>query len=138
MDINLWAVLVCAVLSMVVGGIWYGPIFGKRWMRIIGIDPNDIESCKKAQQEAMPMYAIQFILSVFQAYVLAHFILGWSEASGVETALWIALAFVIPTVAGASMWTAEKGKVKWERFLIQAGYQIVLFAVFGLILGYWR
>lgn len=138
MEINFWAVLVCAVVSLVIGSIWYGPIFGKKWMQIVGADKYDMERRKQMQKEAMPLYIVQFLLSLFQAYVLAHYIYGWSEASGVENALWIVAAFVIPTTAGASMWTADSGKVKWARFLIQAGCQVVTFVAFGLILGYWR
>ena len=37
-DINFWAVLVCAIVSMIVGSIWYGPLFGKLFMREMGMD----------------------------------------------------------------------------------------------------
>ena len=30
--INFWAVLVSAIASLVVGSIWYGPLFGKMFM----------------------------------------------------------------------------------------------------------
>jgi len=40
--------------------------------------------------------------------------------------------------AGAVMWTNETGKLKWARFLIQGGYQLVLFTAFGLLLHYWK
>jgi hypothetical protein len=71
-------------------------------------------------------------------YVLAFYIAGWTDASGVENALWIWAAFVIPTVAGAAMWNNDSAKISWARFLIQGGYQLVLFVMFGLILGYWQ
>lgn len=28
-SVNLFAVLVCGIVSLVVGALWYGPIFGK-------------------------------------------------------------------------------------------------------------
>jgi Protein of unknown function (DUF1761) len=31
LDINWLAVLVAAVVTFVLGGIWYGPMFGKVW-----------------------------------------------------------------------------------------------------------
>ncbi len=31
-QINLLAVVVCAIASMVLGMLWYGPLFGKKWM----------------------------------------------------------------------------------------------------------
>lgn len=138
MGINLWAVLACGVISMVIGAVWYGPIFGKKWMEIVGVTAMDEAKRKEMQKKAMSLYAVQFVLSLFQAYVLAYYIAGWKEASGVVNALWIWAAFVMPTVAGASMWMNDSGKIKWARFLIQAGYQLVLFVVFGLVLGMWR
>lgn len=138
MIINYWAVLVCAVASMVVGSIWYGPMFGKKWMQICGADAQDMEARKKMQKEAGPLYLVQFLLTLFQVWVLAYYIEGWKEASGLENSLWIWAAFIMPMIAGCSMWTADKGKVKWARFLIQSGYQLVMFIIFGLILGLWK
>ncbi|MBI4433400.1 DUF1761 domain-containing protein [Candidatus Uhrbacteria bacterium] len=136
--INYWAVLVCAVLAMVAGSIWFGPIFGKKWMEIVGVKPEDLEKRKEMQKHAGPLYGIQFILVLFQAYVLAHYIAGWKEASGLENAMWIWAAFVMPIVAGSAMWNNDARRIAWARFLIQAGYQLVLFVLFGLILGAWR
>ncbi len=136
--INYFAVVVSAVLSMLIGGIWYGPLFGKKWMEIVGVSASDLEARKKMQQSAGPLYALQFFLTLFQVLVLAHLIADTTRATGLERSLWICVAFVLPTVAGASMWTAEPAHQKRARFLIQAGYQIVLFMSFGLILHFWK
>ena len=38
-DINLWAVLLAAVSSMIVGSIWYMPaVFGNTWMKLTGTE----------------------------------------------------------------------------------------------------
>jgi len=137
MEINIWAVLVCAVLSMVVGSIWYGPLFGKKWIEITGADMSDLEKRKEMMKGVWKLYLTQFILTLFQVYVLAYFIKGWAEVSGVTNALWIWAAFIMPTVAGASMWNNDSAKISWARFLIQGGYQLILFIMFGLILGLW-
>lgn len=137
-EINAWAVLVCALLSMVTGGIWYGPLFGKKWMEILKVNPEDLKNRKEMQKKAMPLYVIQFLLTLFQVYVLAHYFTGWKEASMYENALWIWAAFVMPTVAGASMWTNDSRKMVWSRFLIQSGYQLVNFMLFALVFGIWK
>jgi hypothetical protein len=41
-------------------------------------------------------------------------------------------------MAGAVMWTNQNSKLKWLRFLIQGGYQLVLFILFGLLLQFWK
>ncbi|MBP7842460.1 DUF1761 domain-containing protein [Candidatus Woesebacteria bacterium] len=131
------AILVCAVLSMVIGFVWYGPLFGKKWMELIGSDPKDKKAIAEMQKSAGPMYLTQFLLTLFQVYVFAYYVKGWSEVSGIMNGLWIWAAFIMPTIAGSVMWTNEKPRVKKERFLIQSGYQLVLFVVFGYILGAW-
>ena len=136
--INYWAVLVCALASMVIGAVWYGPLFGKLWLRVIKADAMDMARRKEMQKAAAPLYAIQFLLTLFHAYVLAHYIAGWKEASGVENAIWLWAAFIMPTVAGASMWTNDERTIVWTRFWLQAGYYLVTMIVFGLILGMWR
>jgi hypothetical protein len=137
MDINYWAVLAGAVASMVIGSVWYGPLFGRKWMEINELNPDDVAKREAMQKEAMPLYGVQFVLSLLQLYILAHFIQGWTEVSGVENAVWIWLGFVMPTVAGLAMWNAKPNKVKWAMFLISSGYQLVNFVVFGWILGTW-
>jgi hypothetical protein len=138
LTINYFAVFVGAVLSMVIGAIWYGPVFGKKWIEIIGVDANNEEERKKMQKSAGPMYFIQFALTLFQVYILARFVSANDMASALEKAVWIWAAFVIPTLAGAVMWTNQSGKLKWERFFIQGGYQLIIFIVFGLLLYFWK
>jgi hypothetical protein len=138
MEINYLAVLACGIVSMIIGFVWYGPLFGKLWIKVIGATEMDLAARKEMQKKAMPLYGISFVLALFQAYVLAHYIQGWAEASGLENALWIWAAFIVPTVAGASMWNNDSRKIAWTRFWLQAGYYLVLFVVFALILSYWR
>ena len=137
-EVNYWAIGAGAVFSMVLGAIWYGPIFGKKWMEIIGVDPSNLENRKKMQKSAGPLYFVQFILTLFQVLVLAHLIADTQRVGGLERSLWIWAAFIIPTLAGAVMWTNQSGKLKWTRFLIQGGYQLILFIVFGLLLQFWK
>lgn len=138
MEINYLAVVACAILAMIAGFVWYGVLFKKMWMRVIGATEADEAARAEMQKKAMPLYAVQFVLVAFQAYVLAHYILGWADASGVENALWIWAAFIVPTVASASMWNNDSRTVAWTRFLLQSGYFLVLFVAFGLILSYWQ
>ena len=146
MAVNYWAVLVCGVLSMVIGAVWYGPLFGKKWMEIVGATNQDLETRKKMQKAAGPLYFVQFILTLFQVLLLSTFI-TWMykndptavlDTGHIFMALSLWVAFVVPTLAGACMWTNDSSKIKWARFLIQSGYQLVCFIIFGFVLGMWR
>ena len=127
---------------MVLGFVWYGPMFGKMWMKINGADASDVEARKKMQKAAGPLYVVQFLMTLFQVHVLQGVISLMHAAEpdfgSLFIAVFVCFGFVITTTAGTSMWTAEKGNIKWARFLIQAGYQLVLFVIFGLVLGAWR
>ena len=142
MEIHFLPVLVCAVISIILGSLWYGPLFGKLWMRLIKADPEcmtDPIKRKAAQKQAMPMYLLQFVLSIVEIWILAKFIaLGSSAMSGLTTALWIFVGFIVPMAAGGSMWNSDSKKDNWNRFLLVAGFNRVLFIAFGLILSVWR
>lgn len=137
MGVNFWAVLVCGVLAMVLGSIWYGPLFGKLWMKIIGVPEMDVVKRKEMQKKALPLYLIQFLLTLFQLFVLVH-LTGSDATSGVLSALWVWAGFVLPTVAGACMWTNDSRNTAWTKFLLQAGFQLASFVLFGAILGAWH
>jgi len=137
MPINYLAVLVCGVLSMVVGYVWYGPLFGKKWMEIVGADSKSIEERQQMQKSAGPLYGIQFLLTLFQVFVLAYLISAWPGASGFKLALFLWAGFVLPIIAGSAMWNNDSSRVAWTRFLIQAGYQLISFMIFGYILTAW-
>ncbi len=133
---NYILILGAGVVSMIVGSIWYGPLFGKKWMEICGATELDKEKRAEMQKAAMPLYFVQFILSLLQFYILLNQITwgGWT-AQSVWVSFFIWLGFVMPTIAGSAMWNNDSSKVKWARFLIQAGYQLLMFIIFGWMIA---
>ena len=136
--VNIWTVITGAILSMIIGAIWYGPLFGKKWMEILGISALDADVRKKMQKSAGPLYAVQFILTLFQILVLGHLVGEGKFLGGLSGSLWIWAGFIIPTLAGAVMWTGGSAGLKWARFMIQAGYQLVMFVIYGLLFQFWK
>ncbi len=136
--INYWAVLVCGILSMILGSIWYGPLFGRKWAEIVGANFDDLKAREEMQKKAMPLYLVQFLLTLFQVWVLAYDIALLKNVSGLQNAIWLWAGFVMPTIAGSAMWNNDSAKISWARFSIQAGYQLILFIIFGLVLGMWQ
>src|SRR4029077_9586655 len=73
--VNLLAVLVAAIATMLVGFIWYSPIlFAKPWMREMGYDPDDKASAEKMRKSAGPAYLGSLLASIVSAFVLALFL----------------------------------------------------------------
>ena len=67
--VNLIAVFSAAVASMSVGYLWYGPLFGKLWMKEMGMKGTMSEAAILGMAKS---YAIMFVGSLVMAYVLAH------------------------------------------------------------------
>lgn len=140
MEIQIVPVLICVVISIVLGSLWYGAFFGKIWMKIIGVDEsclNDPVKKKEMQKQAMPLYFIQLVLSFVQIWILSHYINQWADVSGIVRVLPIWLGFIMPTIASNILWSNLSRPLMWRSFLIQAGYYLVSFSLFGLILASW-
>ncbi len=138
--VNIWAVLVIGVIYMVLGFIWYGPLFGKTWARIIGMDHSQMTpETKKAMQKKMgPVYILNFILTLVTVYILALFIQLGIRGGGIGTALWIWLGFIMPTVAGYAIWSGKPRKLAWQMFFVSAAYQLITIVIAGAILAAWQ
>ncbi len=139
----MWAILTCGIVAMILGAIWYGPLFGKLWIEIIGATAHDLEQRKAMQKKAGPLYAIQFVLTLVQVYVFASLLNVVIDSPSADNtplfygvAVW--LGFFVPVIAGTAMWNNDSRRISWARFLIQSGYQLVCMVVFSIILGYWR
>lgn len=138
--INYLAVIVAAVATMVIGFLWYGPLFGKQWSRLMGWGEMTPEKMKEMQKKAVPGYAIQFIGALFMAYVLAH-VLVFSNAYfnvsgvavGIEAGFWSWLGFIAPVTVGSILWEGKP----FTLWLINAGYFLVNLLMIGAILGAW-
>lgn len=130
-QINLWAVLVAAVSSFLVGGLWYSPImFGKAWMQAAGLDEERLAKANQART-----FGLSLLLSLLSAAVFAVFLgpkpdLGFAVGVGVLAGMcWVASSFGIN-------YLFEQRPLKL--FAINGGYHTVQFALYGLILGAWQ
>lgn len=65
-EINVWAVLVATLSTMVVGTIWYTPrVFGNYWMRVAKVDVSG------DSKDAIRPILITLVVSLVSAWVLA-------------------------------------------------------------------
>lgn len=132
--INYWAVLFAAMSSMVVGTIWYGPLLGKQWMKLSGVD-------KVPQNKRLSMnvyFASLFVLSLVMAYVIAHvaymahsFFNNSFLQDSTLTALWLWLGVALTRTVAIDFSEARAREVT----LINVGNQLVTMLVMGLIIG---
>lgn len=139
-ELNYWAILLSVLATIVIGSLWYGPLFGKQWMRIVGIEKP--EHFTKAMKNAMlRSYAIQTLASLAMVFVLANVLFFVREEFGAEgaiagitAAIWMWLGFVLPVSLGPVLWENRP----WKYWFITAGYYLVTLSVVGVILAVWR
>ena len=70
-QINYIAVIVAAGANMIIGWLWYGPVFGKQWIRLMGFTKEQMEIAKT--KGMAKSYVIALLSAFVTAYVLAHF-----------------------------------------------------------------
>jgi Protein of unknown function (DUF1761) len=137
--INYLAVLAAAIANMVIGSIWYGPLFGKIWMQLSGITPEKIDASKAKGMGKS--YSIAFVGSLVMSYVLAHALVfagAYFKMSGMPAGLmsgfWNWLGFVAPVTLGAVLWEGKP----WKLWVLMNGYYLVSLLIMGLILSVWK
>ena len=137
--LNYLAVIGAAVASMIVGFVWYGPLFGKLWMKLSGITTADMESGKK--KGMAKTYLLAFVGSLVMSYVLANFLVFasayFNEVSvkgGLITGFWSWLGFVAPVTLGSVLWEGKS----WKLWFLNNAYYLVTLSVMGLILAAWQ
>ncbi|MEK9176862.1 MAG: DUF1761 domain-containing protein [Patescibacteria group bacterium] len=137
--INYVAILISAVVTMVIGFIWYGPLFGKLWSKLMGFGEMTPEKMKEMQKAAMPGYVASFVGALVMAYVLAHalvFASAYLGASGISAGLtagfWNWLGFVAPVTLGAILWDKGKSLTLWY---INGSYYLVVLLAMGAVLA---
>lgn len=139
MDMNYTAILVCAILAMIIGFIWYGPLFGKSWMKIMGVEAMSAEQKKAMEKGMWAMYFLQFILSLVTAYVLDFVLVNWvGDMAVVGVAILVWFGFIMTTEAGAALWSGRPRKTAWKMFLISTSGHFITFIVFGIVLNMWK
>lgn len=138
MGVNIWAVLVSAVATMVAGFLWYSPVlFANPWMVLMGYDPNDKAKIAEMQKSAGPSYMMSLVASVLSALVLGKIIAVWNVTSALE-GMKIGFAVWLGFVTTVQLTNALFSKQRARLYAINTGYQLVCYVAMGAILGAWR
>lgn len=126
-DINWLAVLAAAVSAFVIGGIWYGPLFGRVWMSANGYTEQDL-----ATRNMALVFGLSFLLMVAAAVNLEMFIgAGATLAFGSMAGLFAGLGWVA-TFLGVIYLFEKRSATLW---LVNGGYSVAALTVMGGILG---
>ena len=125
---NFLAVIMAAVASFVVGGVWYSKMgFARQWMQETGITE---EKAKQADMKILfgGAFALNFLAALVMALYLKtnHSLIDAVAFGFAVGSCWVATSFGVNYLfEGKSL----------RLFFINGGYVIVQFTVMGLVLG---
>ena len=130
--VNWIAVVVAAISTFVLGGLWYSPqLFGRIWLATNGLTEADL-----AKGNRLKIFAWSFLLSLAMSANLAMFLAepktnaAWGATAGFLAGFgWVALSLAIVGMFERRSWTY---------IFINGGYLTVSFVLMGLIIGAWR
>jgi len=146
-----WPAVVASILSnMVVGFMWYGPLFGKAWAKEIGMDMSK----KPAAKEMYKSMGLMLIGTFLLAYCLAYNVEAWRVVMGVtiasgqapgmqasqipiilaiNSAAWTTIGYFVPVLLNQVAFESRS----WKLFFINAGYYLTSLAIMSTILSFW-
>lgn len=134
--INVWAVLAATLSTFLIGWLWYGPLFGKAWMKEVGVTEEEA-----GQGNMGKIFGFSFIFELIMVFNLAMFFYGSPEGAEMITAgsgafygFLTGFGWIFFALAVNSLYEQKS----WKYIFINGGYWTVAFTVIGLILGAWK
>jgi len=146
-----WPAIGVGVLSaMVIGFIWYGPLFGKAWAKEVGVDLSQ----KPPAREFIRSMSMMLIGAFLIAYCLAHNVEAWRMVMGqflasgqmpgmqasqipmmlaLNSAGWTTIGYIVPIVLNQVAFE----KKSWKLFFINVGYYLVTLLAMSFAMAYW-
>ena len=132
---NWIAVIVAALVSIILGFLWYGPLFGKKWMSLSGITPKQIETAKR---KGVTGSYIIMIISTLVAVCVLGILINATNSSGVSDGATLGflvwLGFVATFSLGSILWEGKS----WGLWILNNGYQLINYLIIGMILAAWQ
>lgn len=128
-NINWLSVLIAAISSFLIGGIWYGPLFGKAWMTAFGYTEEDLK-----KRSVSKTFGLSLLLSLFASLILEMFIGPEADmVFGTMAGFFAGIGWVATFLGILYLFEMQTMKV----YLINAGYCVISLTIMGLILGAW-
>ena len=128
-NVNILAVAVAALSSLLIGGVWFSPIlFARAWQREAGLTDDQL---RKGAGKAL---GSAFVLALIIALNLGMFLgrhagIAWGAGAGALAGIGWATASL------ATVYLFERRSL--ILIVIDGGYLAVSYAVMGAIIGVW-
>lgn len=122
-QLNGLGIIAAAMAAFVVGGIWYGPLFGRAWMSEFGFTEDSLEGRNQAK-----IFGGTFLLNCVMAFNLAMYMgPGVDVVFGLMAGLFSGLGFVAALLGVFYLFEGRSARL----FFINGGFAVVSFTAIG-------
>jgi hypothetical protein len=134
-QINVWAVLVSAVVVFLLGGLWYTALFGELWKRLHGISEEQARAMQA--QMSPPLFFGGMLASYLVLAVVMAVLFRWGSVQSAGQGVGWALACWLGPTASLKMTDHIASGKPIGAFLLDSSFQLIAMVVTGAILGGW-
>ena len=129
-EVNWIAVLIGTVFNMVLGTLWYGPLFGKLWLKIVNKNRDDLQS-------SAVMFLLPLVMALVSSYILAVLIEGlsitiWWQGLVMGIVIWVGIGATATFTTGTF---EESPRGAWLLFTL---YYLIVYAAEGIVFAVWK
>lgn len=125
---NWLAIVLAAVSNFLVGGIWYGPLFGRAWMAECGFNEEDLK-----KRNLVTTFGGALTLALVSSVILEALIpLTATVFDGLVIGATIGIGFVASFLGILYLFEMRSLKA----YLINAGYCVMTLGIMGMILSW--
>jgi len=134
-DMNWLAVVVAAVATFLIGGVWYAGLFAKPFQRLNGY--SDAQLAEMRRRRPPPVFfGILLVCYFVMAFTVALIVNGlglrvWMSGLVVGFALWV---LVVAIQASGHVASSKP----WSALGLDAAYQLIYLLMSGALIAGWR
>ena len=130
--VNWWAVLAATAINMLVGFLWYGPVFGKLWLRLMDKEREEISGGGSPLTYLIPVVGA-FISAAMLALIIGMLrLFTWWAGAGWGAAIWFAFGGTGLLTTG--VFEGRKQSLSW----LFIAYMVLVHAGQGVMFALWR
>ena len=113
------------VASFVFGMLWYGPFFGKQWMKLVGVKKKDMKPAPKP-------FVAGFIRTFITAIIIANIFNNVDMVSALFTVTLLWVAFTAMPALAEVIWVKRPTKLYAINVLYELGSFVIITGVLVL------
>lgn len=127
-NLDIIAIIVAALANFALGGLWYGPLFGKAWIRANGFTEAEV-------QRLNPLRAA--IIALIPFLIMAGNLAAFVSAPGTSAGFTLAASFAAGfgwAAMGLTIVALFEGR-GWLYIAVNGGYLVAAFLLMGGVLA---